>query len=492
MGKLFDCGGGAMPGTSIVLFRQDLRLEDNPALTAAIARGRPILPVFIASLQYEGEWQPGAASRWWLHRSLAQLDLSLRPLGSRLILRQGSLLNSLQKLVLETDATAVFWNRRYEPDLFSEEMKLKTTLVHAGLEAESCNGYLLYEPAAIRTGEGTPFKIFTAFWNACLARGIQPPPPLKPPVKRLLSPVSWPGSLPLEALRFEPKPDWAAGLRQAWSPGEDGAVQRLNVFLEQGLLGYAEARNLPGQAGTSRLSPHLHFGEISPRTIYHAVMAHMSAKPESDSRRAMEAFLRQLGWREFAWHLLWHFPATSAEPLRSEFARFPWRASKQELAAWQRGRTGYPLVDAGMRELWTTGWMHNRVRMVVASFLTKDLLLPWQEGARWFWDTLVDADLANNTFGWQWVAGCGADAAPYFRIFNPVTQSEKFNPSGDYIRRWIPELARLPNPWIHCPWKAPAVVLKNAGVNLRKDYPLPIVDHLRARERALAAHARIR
>ena len=481
-----------MPGTSIVWFRQDLRLGDNPALTAAIARGRPIFPVFIASLQDEGEWQPGAASRWWLHGSLAQLDLSLRQLGSRLILRQGPLLNSLRKLVLETNASAVFWNRGYEPNPFSEGMKLKTALEHAGLEAESFSGCLLYEPAAIQTGDGRPFKVFTAFWKACLARGIQPPPPLKLPAKKLLNPASWPESLPLEALCLEPKPDWAGGLRQAWSPGERGAIQRLNGFLEQGLPVYAEARNLPGQAGTSRLSPHLHFGEISPRTIYHAVMARLSTGPESDSRRAMEAFLRQLGWREFACHLLWHFPATSAEPLRSEFARFPWRMSKQELAAWQRGRTGYPLVDAGMRELWTTGWMHNRVRMVVASFLTKDLLLPWQEGARWFWDTLVDADLANNTFGWQWVAGCGADAAPYFRIFNPVTQSEKFDPSGDYIRRWLPELARLPSPWIHCPREAPALVLKNAGVNLRKDYPLPIVDHLHARTRALAAHGSIK
>jgi deoxyribodipyrimidine photo-lyase len=291
----------------------------------------------------------------------------------------------------------------------------------------------------------------------------------------------------LEDLELEPKIDWAAGMRAAWRPGEEGAQQELKRFLA-GVEGYASDRNYPSKPGTSRLSPHLHFGEISPREIWHSVLA----RRNRENAAAVDAYLREVGWREFAYHLLFHFPFTADECLRREFDRFPWSNNRDLLRRWQRGETGYPLVDAGMRELWATGWMHNRVRLVAASFLTKHLRMRWQEGAYWFWDTLVDADLANNALGWQWTAGCGADAAPYFRIFNPVLQSEKFDPEGDYIRCWAPELRGLPVPWIHKPWTAPELVLAEAGVQFGVNYPFPLVEHEQARCEALQAYERLR
>jgi deoxyribodipyrimidine photo-lyase len=289
-------------------------------------------------------------------------------------------------------------------------------------------------------------------------------------------------------LDLEPKIDWATGIRATWTPGEAGAQRELRRFLRDDFERYASERNLPGKTGTSRLSPHLHFGEISPREVWHVLLAHRNAA----NAISVDAYLRELGWREFAYHLLFHFPFTTNEPLRREFMRFPWRTDRKLLKAWQDGRTGYPLVDAGMRELWATGWMHNRVRLVVASFLTKHLRIRWEEGAYWFWDTLVDADLANNTLGWQWTSGCGADAAPYFRIFNPLLQSEKFDPDGDYIRHWLPELTYIPTPWIHKPWLAPERILSDAGIQLGSTYPLPIVVHEEARREALAAFENIR
>lgn len=486
---------------AIVWFRQDLRLGDNPALRAAVERGLTVIPLYVWAPEEEGDWAPGGASRWWLHHSLAALDAHLRAGGSRLILRQGPSLAALPAIARSTGAIAVFWNRRYEPDIRDRDASVQEALRRNGIEAESFNGSLLREPWAIRNRSGKPFQVFTPFWRHCLALP-DPPEPLPAP-RTLPSPRTWPASVALSALSLEPKLNWAAGLRAAWRPGEAGAAAHLSQFLRGGFASYADDRDRPGLAGTSRLSPHLHFGEISPRQIWHALKRRTEGAQGSSAPRLASStlavngwrscrFVAELGWREFSHHLLYHFPHTVAQPLRSEFGRFRWRSNPAWLRAWQRGQTGYPLVDAGMRELWATGWMHNRVRMVVASFLVKDLLVSWLEGARWFWDTLVDADLAQNTLGWQWTAGCGADAAPFFRIFNPSSQGKKFDPEGAYVRRWVPELAALPAEWIHEPHTAPPEALARAGVSLGKDYPAPIVSHTIAREVALEAYARIR
>jgi deoxyribodipyrimidine photo-lyase len=463
---------GKAPPPTIVHLGQDLRLADNPALRRAIARGGPVIPVFVWT--GDGPWAPGSASRWWLHYSLQSLAADLARLGSRLVLRRGPEPEALAALARETRAAAVFWNRRYEPAARAAERELDRSLRAAGIDAESCPGNLLFEPGSILTAADRPFQVFTPFWKACLAA---PPPaaPLPAP-RRLPSPRRWPASLGLDELGLLPAVDWAAGLREAWRPGETGAARLLRSFLRTAAHDYAAGRDRPDQPGTSRLSPHLHFGEISARTLWHAA-------PQAEPWR------RQLGWREFSAHLLYHFPHTAAEPLRPEFRFFPWRLDAAALEAWTRGCTGYPIVDAGMRQLWQTGWMHNRVRMLAASFLVKHLLVPWHEGAAWFWDTLVDADLANNTMGWQWTAGCGADAAPFFRIFNPVLQGEKFDPDGAFVRRWLPELRGLPNGFLHRPWEAPPAVLAEAGITLGTTYPVPIVGHAAARERALGALA---
>ena len=436
--------------------------------------------MYIWAPEEEAPWPPGAASRWWLHHSLLALEAALATRGSKLTIRRGPAAQVLQAVAAETGAGSVYWNRRYEPAALARGHALQRTLGERGVRSEICRGDLLFEPATILNASGKPFQVFTAFWRACLA-ATAPEEPLPAPAQ-LTAPARWPASLAIHELRLEPEIDWAGGLRRAWQPGEAGATRRVEAFLDDVLDTYAVDRDRPGRAGTSRLSPHLHFGEISPRQIWHCFR----------QRRDSEAFLRQIAWREFSYHLLFHFPQTPREPLRPEFRAFPWRVDARGLQAWTRGRTGYPLVDAGMRELWQTGWMHNRVRMLAASFLVKHLMIPWQEGAAWFWDTLVDADLANNTMGWQWCAGSGADAAPYFRIFNPVLQGEKFDPEGTYVRQWVPQLAGLPAAWIHKPWKAPGSVLSQAGVAPGKDYPLPLVDHDVARRRALAAFASIR
>ena len=446
-----------------------------------------MIPVFLFAPGEEGDWPPGAASRWWLHHSLAQLEASLQKLDLRLIVRPaGDSLATLRALVRETDAAAVYWNRRWEPASMARDTHVKQALRADGLEVRSFNAALLREPTALRTQTGDSYKVFTPYWKACLRLG-DPPRPL--PVPALHAPAAWPKSDSLDSLDLLPKLDWAVGFGAVWKPGEIGAHANLERFLEAALPAYPEARDIPAVAGTSLLSPHLHFGEISPRQIWHALHDRLNVDPRGGATRGGEKFLAEVGWREFAHQLLYFFPHTPAAPLHAQFARFPWRKAPAALKAWQRGRTGYPFVDAGMRELWATGYMHNRVRMIVGSFLVKDLLLPWQQGAAWFWDTLVDADLANNTLGWQWVAGCGADASPYFRIFNPVTQGKKFDANGDYIRRWVPELAKLSDKWIHEPWLAPAEELARAGLTLGKDYPRPIVDHAEARDRALEALA---
>jgi len=473
---------------SLVWFRQDLRLADNPALTLASQRGA-VVPVYIDCAAEEGAWPPGGASRWWLHQSLLQLDGSLRAHGSRLCLRQGPALQQLRELCAATGADAVYWNRRYEPAIKARDATLKAELRAAGLIAESRNAALLVEPWEIANQSGKPFQVFTPFWRAMLKQ-LNPTAAL--PAPTLTPPQRWPASLPLEALQLLPDVPWYRTMATTWQPGETGAAARLQRFTDLRLRDYQQRREQPAVAGTSCLSPHLHFGEISPRQIWHAIGAAESARGAAAAEWPANKFLAELIWREFAHHLLHHFPELPEQPLRAEFRAFAWREDAPALAAWQRGQTGLPLIDAGMRELWATGWMHNRVRMVTASFLVKNLRLRWQLGARWYWDTLVDADLANNTQGWQWSAGCGADAAPYFRIFNPVSQGERFDPEGKYIRRWVPELARLPAPWIHAPWQAPAPQLAAAGVALGTSYPLPIVDLKASRESALAAFRRLR
>ena len=465
---------------SIVWFRLDLRLDDNPALAAAAQLGGKVLPVFVWSPDEEKPWEPGGASRWWLHQSLEALAKSLRELHCSLIIRQGASLDVLRQLAKATQATHVFWNRRYEPKLRDRDAKIKKTLRADGLVVESFNASLIFEPAHIVTQEGKPFQVFTAYWNAC--RNAQVEKPLEAPAELPSHPVAHVDSLKVSDLKLLPKLSWPEGLAEAWQPGEKSALAAWKRFHRHSIEDYQQSRNFPSVVGTSRLSPHLHFGEISPRRLWHDLNAIQSGA----------FYARELGWRDFAHQLLYHFPETTHDALRPKFAAFPWRRSDKDLRAWQRGQTGYPLVDAGMRELWKTGWMHNRVRMVVGSFLVKHLLIPWQRGAEWFWDTLVDADLANNTLGWQWCAGCGADAAPYFRIFNPVLQGEKFDPEGEYVKRWIPELARLPVRWIHKPWEAPTEVLATANVELGSNYPNPVVEHAAARARALEAFASIK
>ena len=479
-----------MSGT-IVWFRRDLRLQDNPALSAAVERGGFIIPIYIFDKEGEGRWSAGAASRWWLHHSLARLDESLRERGSQLLLAVGASAAVLRPLIRKTGATAVHWNRCYEPAIIARDKKIKTELTIDGIETKSFNAALLFEPHTVRNKTGGPFQVFTPYWKHCLSLSVEAPVKMAK-ATTLASPPKWPLGVTLGELKLLPTINWDAGLSNTWSPGEAAARKRLKRFVASGLTEYNERRNFPEADGTSLLSPHLHLGEIGPRQIWSAVHSLSKDSGVFPVNRGGQVFLKELGWREFAHHLLYHFPQTPEQPLRIEFASFPWEKNAAQLRAWRRGLTGYPIVDAGMRQLWQTGWMHNRVRMIVASFLVKHLRLSWQEGAAWFWDTLVDADLANNTLGWQWSAGCGADAAPYFRIFNPMLQGAKFDPTGAYVRRFVPELAALPAEFIHQPWAAPMDVLMSAAVTLGRDYPHPVVAHGKAREAALAAFSSMR
>ncbi|MDD3763218.1 MAG: deoxyribodipyrimidine photo-lyase [Nevskiales bacterium] len=466
--------------------RRDLRLTDNPALQAALQRGGAIVPLHIDDPT--AARPAGAASRWWLHHSLAALSDDLAMRGSALLVRRGPPLSVLRQVVTECAATAVYWNRLYEPEAVERDGPIKAALRADGIEARSFGAALWAEPWTLQTGGGKPFKVFSPFWRT-LSQQL-PQAPVVPAPDRVPSPPRWPAGLALDALELRPRIAWDSGLAQHWQPGEASALRRLEAFVDAGLDGYHHNRDQPGIDGVSRLSPHLHFGEVGPRQVLAAVRRrYPTAPPELEPRgcRDGEHFLRELGWREFAHHLLYHFPQTPDRPLYARFDAFPWRTpadSAADLDAWRHGRTGIPIVDAGMRELWRTGWMHNRVRMIVASLLTKNLLIPWQEGAAWFWDTLVDADLANNTLGWQWTAGCGADAAPYFRVFNPVLQSRKFDPDGSYLRRWLPELADLPDRELHEPWLGAAAAARG--------YPAPIVDLRASRQRALAAYEAVR
>jgi deoxyribodipyrimidine photo-lyase len=471
-----------MSAPAIVWFRNDLRLADHPALNAAARSGAPIIALYVLDDVNAGDWRMGSASRWWLHHSLAALAADLAKLGVPLILRRGGAQFVIEELVSATGAGAVYWNRLYEPWAMRRDSEIKAQLRARGVTAESFNGSLLFEPTTLRTKAGDPFRVFTPFWRACLA--AEPPaPPLPAPKKLNAAPA--PQSDALDDWKLLPtKPDWAGGMRAAWRPGEKAAMARLKEFAQTDIKNYKLVRDFMARSGVSRLSPYLHFGEVSARQCWVVI----NEKPSDGGA----AFLREIGWREFCHHLLVVNPDMPERALDDRFADFPWRNDPAGLRAWQKGQTGYPLVDAAMRELWQTGYQHNRARMVTASFLVKHLLIPWQEGERWFWDTLLDADLANNSGGWQWVAGCGADAAPYFRVFNPVLQGEKFDPEGEYVRRYVPELAKLDARYIHRPWEAPAEVLKAAGITLGKTYPKPIVDHAKARERALAAYAATR
>lgn len=472
--------------TVLLWFRRDLRLADNPALAAALAGGEPVVPVFVRDDADAGDRAPGGASRWWLHGSLASLGADLAARGAPLVLRTGPAATVLAELAHETGAGRVVWSRRYEPWARAQESAVATALGRGGVRVQPVDGGLLHDPERLRTGDGRPYSVFSPFWRA-LRHTLAAPAEIRAPERLPAPPAA--ASERLEDWSLQPtRPDWAGGLRQTWTPGEAGAQARLDAFLGQRLMAYADQRNLPAQPGTSQLSPHLHFGEIGPWQVVRAVMQSAIAETGHPLGGGAETFLSEIGWREFSYHLLAAHPHLPDRPLREAFNRMPWRTSAAQLQAWQRGRTGYPIVDAGLRQLWRTGWMHNRVRMIVASFLTKDLLIDWREGEAWFWDTLVDADLANNAASWQWVAGCGADAAPYFRVFNPVTQGQKFDPDGAYVRRWVPEIARLPTPLLHAPWLARPIDLAAAGIALGVDYPAPMVDHAVARTRALAAY----
>ncbi len=474
--------------TAICWFRRDLRLTDNAALMHAVQSAQHVIPVFIHAPEEESPWQPGAASHWWLHHSLQSLSDALAQLGSRLIIRDGNSLSALQQLIHETSATLVTWNRLYEPACIARDTHIKKMLRESAVEVHSDNSALLFEPWSIQTKQHTPFKVFTPFWRSCQLQLPQQPAPLAAPTHLTTIPQQL-TSLPLNELELLPRIKWDTGMRQRWRVGEQPALQTLQRFLDGHIQDYSLQRDRPSMSGTSSLSPHLHFGAIGPRQIVAAINAQsLTAAAASGA----DTFMKELGWREFAHHLLYHFPHTTDHPLDMRFENFSWQENQSLLQAWQKGMTGIPLVDAGMRELWATGWMHNRVRMIVASFLTKNLRMHWLQGARWFWDTLVDANLANNTLGWQWTAGCGADAAPYFRVFNPVLQAERYDADTIYIRKWIPELIPLANRWIACPWNAPDEELIRAGIKLGQDYPRPIVDLSLSREAALNAYAQIR
>lgn len=468
---------------TIIWFRRDLRIQDNLALWSGIEEGS-IVPVFIWSPEEETKKIVGEAASWWLHHSLIELDRALQDRGSKLIIRKGRSLPILNELIEETGAKAVFFNERYEPRIRLRDQQIKEVLEKKGVEVKAFHSNLLFPPLSIVNNQGQPYKVFTSFWKKCLQMPIPLPKILPATFSSAYDQVK---TLNIDELGLLPTIAWYKKFKKYWLPGEKGAINQGEQFIEERLMGYSINRDYPYVQQVSRLSPHLTWGEISPRWIWHQLMEQEKIG-FSNAQKDIDGFLRQLVWREFGYHQLVSFPEMIDSPLRKEFLFFPWEEREAEFSAWKEGRTGYPIIDAGMRELWETGWMHNRVRMVTASFLVKHLLIPWQRGASWFEETLLDADLANNSMGWQWVSGCGFDAAPYFRIFNPMTQGQKFDEAGAYIRQWVPELKHLPAKYLHCPWTAPEEILREAGVELGTSYPFPIVEHSFARERALEAY----
>ena len=480
------------PSPIVVWFRDDLRLDDNPALAAAVGQGRPVVALYVLDESKDGPRALGGASRWWLNLSLKALARDLDKIGVPLVLRKGPALKTVPAVLSEAGAGNIVWNRRYDAPGIAIDKELKSSLREDGFVAESFNGALLAEPWDVLNGEGLPYRVFSPFFRAMNARGAPAQPQdFKAPSERLPEAPSLKGEEIDDLLPLPSRPDWAGGLRDTWTPGEAGARKRLEAFLDDRLCRYAAQRDMPGEDATSLLSPHLRFGEISPRRIWYAAGDRTAAQDEISDKQ-LDKFRSELGWREFSYHLLFHFPDIGHANFQPRFDDFPWRKDKKQFRIWTKGQTGYPLVDAGMRELWHTGYMHNRVRMVVASFLIKHLMIDWREGEAWFWDTLVDADPANNTASWQWVAGSGADAAPYFRIFNPTSQGEKFDPDGTYVRRWVPELADMPASHIYKPHEAPREMLEKAGVRLGDTYPRPMVEHAKARQRALDAFQTIK
>ncbi len=468
----------------ILWFRKDLRLADNRALLAAKDRGGPVIPVYIADENPLLTGALGAAQEWWLHHSLEALARTLEQAGSKLILRRGNAESVLKSLLKETGATAIFWNRRYEPHGVAVDSEIKKRFRDDGFEVESFAGYLLHEPSKLKTKSGGPYRVYTPFWRA-FEGGDEPTEPAAAP-KTLPSPSSWPKSDTLDSWKLLPsKPDWAKDFSDVWTPGEAGAAENLKTFIEDALKGYEEGRDFPAKPATSMLSPHLTMGEISPAQVWDATRG----LPRNIASNDLSRFRKEIVWREFCYHLLFHFPELDEKNWNSSFDAFEWHTDSAKFTAWTKGMTGYPIVDAGMRQLWKHGVMHNRVRMITASFLIKHLLIDWRMGEKWFRDTLVDADPASNPANWQWVAGSGADASPFFRIFNPILQGEKFDPDGDYVKTFVPELENLDKKFIHKPFDAPKEVLKKAGIELGKTYPKPLVDHNEARQKALAVYS---
>lgn len=467
--------------TAVVWFRRDLRLDDNPALHAATDEYDRVIPLFIDDSAEETEWAPGAVTQWWLHHSLTALRQSLESAGATLIIRRGNAHEIIHEIVKTANADAVFWNRLYEPFAITRDKAIKQSLRDNDIHVRSFNASLLIEPWEVETKTETPYRVFTPFWREAQKRLNLGTPPDAP--RSLKSSASNLPSDSLDSLNLLPKISWDAGIAEAWTPGESGARASANAFVKETVRRYDEQRDFPSIDGVSRLSPHLHFGELSVRRLYQAIID-KHGKEDDGSR----IYLSELGWREFSHHILFHYPETTNQPMKEKYATFPWRENTEDLVrAWQRGHTGIPIVDAGMRQLWHTGWMHNRVRMIVASFLVKNIRAHWLHGARWFWDTLADADLPANTMGWQWSAGSGADAAPYFRIFNPKTQGERFDKDGSYVRQWVPELVALPNKFLHQPWALPDDQATKLGFKIGSDYPLPVVDLSESRQAALDA-----
>ena len=485
-----DKGGGenADPRPVVVWLRDDLRLDDNPALAHAAETGRPVVPLLVLDEESDGIRPLGGAHKRWLHHSLEAFARSLRGIGSELILRRGRAMEHVTEVVEAVGAGALFFNRRYDQASRVVDDAVEDAVGHR-VEVQRFTANILHDPEAVRTTSGGWYKVYTPFWRKLSER--EPRDPIDPP-KNLKRPKAFPGSERLQDWGLLPtKPDWSGGIAAFWEVGEKAAHARLEAFCDDLLQDYRGGRERPFEDATSRMSPHLRWGEISPYRLWHTAGAYAASRGTIPDE-ALRSFRRELVWRDFNYHLLHHFGPLATANFNARFDRFPWQSSPEKLRAWQKGLTGYPIVDAGMRQLWETGWMHNRVRMIVGSFLTKDLLIDWREGERWFWDTLVDGDIASNTAQWQWIGGSGADAQPFFRIFNPITQSERFDPAGAYIRRFVPELKELPAKAIHAPWQADEATLEEAGVRLGETYPAPIVDHKGARDRALAAYRQVK